>query len=230
MTIKTLKQAKEITGGLSHPSKMPGRSYSTPASRCITGQKLAKTPGTVCSHCYADNRGNYSWNVVKNALERRYQKVMNAVFAEKRFGAYAGGVYRDSFKVALVKLINHYSKDHFRWHDSGDVQAPEHFELIAEVCRMTPKTSHWLPTREYTMLKRWVTQNGGVVPDNLTIRVSAHKIGQKADLSNAPKGIVSSSVDSKEGYACPAPTQGNVCGDCRACWSPEVPNVDYHVH
>jgi len=29
-----LKDAKEITGGLSNPSKMPGKAYSIPASRC----------------------------------------------------------------------------------------------------------------------------------------------------------------------------------------------------
>ena len=47
------KEAKEITGGLSKPSKMPGPSYNLPAAACITGAKLAKVPGTVCYGCYA---------------------------------------------------------------------------------------------------------------------------------------------------------------------------------
>ena len=36
------KEAKEITGGLSKPSKMPGPAYNLPAVACITGAKLAK--------------------------------------------------------------------------------------------------------------------------------------------------------------------------------------------
>ena len=40
------KEAKEITGGLSKPSKMPGPSYNLPAAACITGAKLAKIPGS----------------------------------------------------------------------------------------------------------------------------------------------------------------------------------------
>ena len=48
-----LKEAKEITGGLSNPSKMPGKAYSIPASRCNVGSRLAKVKGSVCEGCYA---------------------------------------------------------------------------------------------------------------------------------------------------------------------------------
>ena len=47
------KQAKEITGGLSKPSKMPGPAFNLPASRCITGAKLVNIPGSVCHGCSA---------------------------------------------------------------------------------------------------------------------------------------------------------------------------------
>ena len=40
------KEAIEITGGLSAPSKMPGPAFNLPAAACITGAKLAKIPGT----------------------------------------------------------------------------------------------------------------------------------------------------------------------------------------
>ena len=43
------KEAKEITGGLSKPSKMPGPAYNLPAVNCITGAKLVKVPGSVCA-------------------------------------------------------------------------------------------------------------------------------------------------------------------------------------
>jgi molybdenum-dependent DNA-binding transcriptional regulator ModE len=35
-------EAKEITGSLSKPSKMPGWSYGLPAKECKTGGKLTK--------------------------------------------------------------------------------------------------------------------------------------------------------------------------------------------
>ena len=35
-----IKEAKAITGGLTYTTKMPGPSYNTPASRCLTGAKL----------------------------------------------------------------------------------------------------------------------------------------------------------------------------------------------
>jgi hypothetical protein len=227
--MRTLKEAGRITGGLSKPSKMPGLAFSIPAQRCITGSKLAKIPGTVCHGCYALDRGNYRWPNVKEALERRYQKVMRAVEAEARFGEYAGGIYRARFISSMVQLINHYSPKHFRWHDAGDIQSAAHLELIAEIARLTPKTKHWIPTREITILKRWYVM-GGDIPHNLTIRVSAHKIGDTMQLEGMPKGIVSSSVDGETGYQCPAPKQDNKCGDCRACWSKNCAVVNYHKH
>ena len=47
------KELEKIVGGLSKPSKMPGPAYNLPAYKCITGQKLAKVPGSVCFGCYA---------------------------------------------------------------------------------------------------------------------------------------------------------------------------------
>ena len=40
------KEAKEITGGLSKPNKMPGPSINLPAVACITGAKLVKVKGS----------------------------------------------------------------------------------------------------------------------------------------------------------------------------------------
>jgi len=34
----------------------------------------------------------------------------------------------------------------------------------------------------------------------------------------------------KGAYDCPAPDQGNECGECRACWDPEVKNVAYWLY
>jgi len=34
----------------------------------------------------------------------------------------------------------------------------------------------------------------------------------------------------QHGHECPAPKQGNNCGDCRACWSTKVLNISYTKH
>ena len=48
-----IEKAKEITGSLSKPSKMPGHAYGLPAKECKTGGKLQKVKGSTCYGCYA---------------------------------------------------------------------------------------------------------------------------------------------------------------------------------
>ena len=66
------KEAREITGGLSKPSKMPGPAHNLPAVACKTGAKLVQIPGSVCAGCYA-LKGRYRFNNVQQALQRRLQ-------------------------------------------------------------------------------------------------------------------------------------------------------------
>ena len=108
------KEARKITGGLSAPSKMPGPAHNLPAWRCITGVKLQKVPGSVCAGCYA-MKGRYRFRNVKEALARRQQALTHPRWVE-----------------AMVTLIK--DQDWFRWHDSGDIQSPEHLKNIFEVC------------------------------------------------------------------------------------------------
>ena len=42
-----IEKAKEITGSLSKPSKMPGFAYGLPAKECKTGKKLQQAKGIV---------------------------------------------------------------------------------------------------------------------------------------------------------------------------------------
>ena len=152
-----IKEAKEITGGLSKPSKMPGPAYNLPASQCITGAKLVNVPGSTCSGCYA-LKGNYiRFPAVQKAMERR-----------------AASLVHDSWITAMVTLI----KKHrwFRWHDSGDLQSVQHLNNIFEVCKLTPDTRHWLPTREARFLS---LMDPDVVPKNLKIVLSDHMNNQR---------------------------------------------------
>lgn len=213
-TITTLKSAKAIAGSLSKPSKMPGHGYGLPAAECITGGRLQDVEGSTCSGCYA-MRGNYQWPVVQAAQYKRLEAIEHPQWVD-----------------AMAYMIERTGDEWFRWHDSGDLQSVEHLDRIMEVCRRTPLVKHWIPTREVRILRDWVKANGREnVPDNLTIRVSAHMIGQKPP--KAPCGMPFSTVSETgmEGaHDCPARFQKNECGDCRACWDPAVEHVDYHKH
>ena len=76
------KEAKEITGGLSAPGKMPEGSYNLPAVACITGAKLREVPGTPCYGCYAF-KGRYNFPNVKDALTRRLESLQDYASVQK---------------------------------------------------------------------------------------------------------------------------------------------------
>ena len=216
-----IKEAKEITGGLSSPSKMPGKAYNLSAFKCQTGSILNKNPNSVCSGCYA-RKGRYGFPMVQKALNKRLDSLSNPRWVE-----------------AMVTLINKQSPEHFRWHDSGDIQSLAHLFQIEAVALATPNTMHWLPTKEYGYLAQYLRVRPNP-PSNLTIRVSAPLVDQNPPLRRP--GTVDSmvmsdsfigSVDSdvgEFGYKCPAPTQGNKCGECRACWDLTTETVIYHKH
>jgi hypothetical protein len=197
------KEARQITGGLSKPSKMPGPAHNLPAQACKTGAKLVNVPGSVCAGCYA-LKGRYRFNNVQQALQRRLKALESPLWVE-----------------AMTTLIK--GQDWFRWHDSGDIQSMEHLNNIFKVCKLTPETRHWMPTREAQFLK---DLNPEEVPENLIIRMSSHMIDQ----GPVKQWPWTSTVTSGEGRTCPAPEQGNECGSCRACWDRSTPNVCYGKH
>lgn len=206
---KTRKEADTLVGGLSSPSKMPCYSYSIPANRCITGAVMAKNPNTICSGCYA-TKGRYVFPNVQNALERRFASLNHPRWIE-----------------AMAFLIGR--DTHFRWHDSGDLQSVEHLERIVEVCKRTPNTLHWLPTREYLMVRAYVEKHGAF-PENLVVRLSATKFNGIAPVGMAKQLGVYVSGATTVDYDCPASHQENKCGDCRACWDKTKFQVNYKKH
>ena len=198
-----IKEANKIIISLSQPDKMPGYAYGLPAWECKTGAKLVKVPGSVCSGCYA-MKGRYRFSNVRAALERRLKALEDPRWVS-----------------AMVTLIK--GQPWFRWHDSGDIQSDKHLQNIFEVCKQTPETRHWLPTQE----RQYLPADPATVPDNLIIRLS----GSKVD-GPAPKAWpwTSSVVTTPEARTCPAPTQGNECKDCRACWDRSTGDVAYGKH
>jgi hypothetical protein len=234
MTIQwTIKSASDHIGGLSTPSKMPSLGTSIPAKHCNVGSKLNKIEGTTCSGCYA-LKGAYVWNNVEAALERRFNIIMKC-----KSDRHARASWVSAFAFLLNTRMDLQLKrkkkgafDHafFRWHDSGDVQGLFHLEMIAEVAMATPSVTHWLPTRELAVVKRYIAKHGGF-PSNLTVRLSAAKVNTAAPVV---EGTVGSSVHTGPitwgAQSCIAYTQEGECRDCRACWDPNVKDVSYPKH
>ena len=196
------KEARKITGGLSAPNKMPGPSINLPAWNCITGLKLQAVKNSVCAGCYA-MKGRYRFPNVREAMDRRLAALTDPRWVD-----------------AMVTLVK--GQPWFRWHDSGDIQRPEHLKNIFEVCNRTPETRHWMPTREVKFLK---LMDPDVVPKNLIIRISSHMIDQ-----GPVKHWPWTSTVVTSGKTCPAAEQGNKCKECRACWDRSVKNVAYGKH
>ena len=195
-----VKEALKITDSFTKTSKMPGLSYSLPAWACQTGSKLRLVKTSPCFGCYA-LKGNYTrYPAIREAQYRRLEAINHP-----------------DWVTAMAAVIKR--QKWFRWHDAGDVQDQQHVEKIFEICRLTPETRHWLPTRE-----AWIKDHLDSKPENLVIRFSPPMMGQRND------SWPNSSMVVETGASCPAPAQGGKCLDCRQCWDPAVKVVSYGKH
>lgn len=218
----TKADAKIVCGSVSQTTKMPCKSSSLPTEACETGFKMAKIAGSICSMCYAD-KGNYAKYAItiKPAQFARLDAVHQAM---------ANADYAQAWVSGMVALIG--TDAYFRHHDSGDLQGLRHLELIAALCDATPGTRHWLPTREYGIVKAYIAKHGQL-PGNLTVRLSAMYPDQPVSVPKSLQGLPGIAVsnvhtDAPIGEACKAPTQAGECRDCRACWTNAT--VSYAIH
>ncbi len=223
LEFRTNKEALDYVGGLSRPTKIPTYCYSIPASRCITGSTLVNVPGSTCESCYAMKGWHYS-NQVAPAEERRFRSLKKTHWVD-----------------AMVYLIKSYNLAYFRWHDSGDIQGLWHLLKIIEVCNRTPDCFHWLPTREWEMIRNF-RELGFIKPRNLKIILSAHMIDRDPPIELAKKLHVQVSAVVTKNPTCLAHTKTvmvnngrhnithGYCGSCRDCWKEDVFFVSYIKH
>jgi hypothetical protein len=203
----TLKAAKEIAGSLGKPSKMPGMSYGISAKQCITGAKLAKIEGTVCSGCYA-LKANYSYPSVQKAHIKRASSLNHPQWVE-----------------AMVTQIRASKTGYFRWHDAGDLQSFQHLLNIVSVADKCPAVAFWLPTKEKQFISQYL-EAFGTFPRNLIVRVSGAMIdGTRPDFAH-----VSTVTTDINKATCRAFENDNKCGNCRKCWNKDFNNVTYLKH
>lgn len=210
--IITLKQARDIAGTLGKPSKMPGFAYGISAFNCKTGSKLAQIEGSVCHGCYA-RKANYKYPSVMLAHQKREANLGSAEWVQ-----------------AMILQIQKTGTSHFRFHDSGDLQSTGHLKAIVNIALALPNVSFWLPTKEKGMLAT-AKRAGLVIPDNLTIRLSAAMVDSDK-VNRKLTGNVSLVQDKVElqGFHCKAPEQNGKCEDCRACWNKDIPVIVYFKH
>ena len=153
--------------------------------------------------------------------------------------------------VAAIKHATRKGEKYFRIHDSGDFFSPAYVRMWAEVCKALPEVKFWAPTRVWQMPASNASVNGlkpfrvmtaidlmfaellklAALP-NVTIRPSALNFGDAAPVvPGLHAGSAASDVcNVHDGLLCPAPTQGNNCGDCRVCWDLNAVPVTYHKH
>lgn len=218
----TLKAAQADAGKVSLGNgKMPGSTYAISATMCKVGGKLAKVKDSTCSKCYALKLEKLRPSVHQGWLAN-YEKAVRLIDTNP-----AQWVAACVFQINRAYLKS--NQPFHRWFDSGDLQSVAMLSAICDVAKATPSISHWLPTREAAIVKAFKAQ-GGTIPANLVIRVSSVMVNDKPIAGHANTSTVHRKGLTPIGHACPASTQGNNCGACRACWQPNVSNISYPLH
>jgi len=223
------------SGRLGEPTKMPGYAFGTSAFLCQRGSVLAQDPTTACGQCYARTAYYDTKDEVRIAHERRM-----------------AGLRHPEWVPAMITLILAHTTradPYFRWHDSGDLQGLWHLKNIIAVCQTTSWVKHWLPTHEPHIVREYL-QNGGTIPENLCLRISADFIGKPPAKIPGLEGIpthtthrghgqtrlVQVSENPKDTFECRSHTRAikkgtaGFCGPCRACWTPSIPNIGFAIH
>lgn len=209
---------------LTQTTKMPGPSWSLPAHK-----SCPRANGTICDSCYAD-KGCYRFRGPRHAQAVRFSWTVESMRT-------AAG--RQQWIQCMVDAIRNSGAEYFRVHDSGDMFNAAYAECWLEVCRAMPRVQFWIPTRAWQ-------QPAGPLPvfdplldtlrriaalPNVAVRPSALNFG---DLPPAVDGLhAGSTADIAQTCGvnhCPAPSQGNQCGECRACWEEKTTPIAYCRH
>lgn len=210
---KTASACQDTLGiRLSAPSKMPCRAWSVPAQSCNVGSKLASVKGSVCYKCYALS-GFYRMPNVKKTLSEREEQMEDPQWAASM----------------IARILLEEKSGFFRWFDSGDIASLKVLRNIVRIAIALPQIRFWLPTKEYAIVQEYHELYGSF-PENLNVRLSAYMVDKAGPNTLAKRLGVTTSEVSSVGGDCPAPSQGNKCGDCRRCWDKSQQTVTYHLH
>ena len=199
---------------LSKTKKMPCKSLSFEATEEICKGMIdyvTKEMKDVCKGCYA-KKGFYHMPTGKTNRKDNYTLSK-----------------QDNFVETMVKEIN--NDLYFRWFDSGDIYSQEFLEKVLEVCRLTPKTNHWIPTKSRELFNQdtWLLLEA--LP-NVKVRYSSPNIdgtfkvkhGSTVYTNNKPlntfacrASTIMVNVKHKKTGILELKPRGT-CDNCRACW------------
>ncbi|WP_018868267.1 MULTISPECIES: hypothetical protein [unclassified Thioalkalivibrio] len=196
---------------ISQTSKLKARSWSLPALETCPG---ARTKGgalvEACQGCYATT-GNYRFPSVKAPREHNKEDWK-----------------RPEWVADMVSELD--ADRYFRWFDSGDLYRVELAEKVLQVMEQTPHCNHWIPTRSHKSPRiEMILRRMEALP-NVVVRRSSDSVTGEAD-ANHGSTIIPTPEDAHPGmFVCGAYSRDGKCGDCRACWSKDVPLVAYPAH
>jgi hypothetical protein len=223
-------------------------SFSLPAGTTCPG-KVAATAADTCASCLADGEsikvtpagkasrrgGNYGNENVKDAQRNRYKWVANALKTKQGRDEWV------AYMIEGVRAQTRYIKM-CRIHDSGDMMSAAYVAMWRRVARALPDVSFWVSTRSWhgkagaagTLLGDAI--RGLRTEPNVYVRFSALQVNDNVPTEDPVYGtaVVSHSrhawldVNGGNVHLCPAHENGNVCGDCRTCFTPTPVAFRYH--
>ena len=197
---------------ISKVGKLNSRSWSLealetcPASKGSDGELVP-----ACKGCYAVG-GNY-----------RFQNVKDARSHNKRDWK------RSEWVADMIEELD--SDRYFRWFDSGDVYSLALAEKMYEICKATPWTKHWIPTRMHKFKKFRAVIDRLNALDNVVVRLSSDGINGEIIEEAEYSSTIIPFIDSVTvATVCNAPLQEGKCKKCRACWHKDVKVIAYAGH
>lgn len=219
---------------LSSPSKMPSLSWSLPAiATCPGAIDAAGALVDACAGCYAA-QSRYLFGSVKAVRDHNLEDWQRPGWTDAMVAALDADRMVEFRRHLRRGLSGATFRHFFRWFDSGDIYRPELAQQILEVCRRTPETAHWIPTRA-----RKAPAVAAVLAEleqleNVAVRHSSDGVhGEEladAALSSTIVPNAGNFVGGKGRVECASWKRGGECGPCRACWSRNVTVTAYPAH
>jgi len=197
---------------ISKVGKLNSRSWSLealetcPASKGSDGELVP-----ACKGCYAVG-GNYRFKNVKEARSHNKKDWK-----------------RSEWVADMIEELD--SDRYFRWFDSGDMYSLALAERMYEICKATPWTKHWIPTRMHKFKKfRDVIDRLNAL-DNVVVRLSSDGINGEIIEDSQYSSTIIPFIDSVTvATICNAPLQDGKCKKCRLCWDKSTKVIAYAGH
>lgn len=159
------------------------------------------SPIITCANCHAclhdcyDIKANIQYGNVLNARTRN-----TALFLEDPARYFA----------EIEEAINRRRRNKvFRWHVAGDIVNYSYFENMVAIARRHPDFVFWTYTKNYTIVNRWLSQNGGKLPANLSVMFSKWAGVEMPNPYGMPTFEAIPEEETREEFHCP--------GNCDVC-------------